>query len=135
MRRKIFTRLRELAFLHTLTDVPVYESSLRVHEVELVIDAGEDLSDRGGVADHAHSAHDLGKVTTRYHSWRLVVDAALEASWAPVDELNGTLGLDGRDGGVHVLWHDITAVHEAAGHVLAVARVALHVHGSRLEDG
>jgi hypothetical protein len=61
----------------------------------------------------------------------LVVDAALEASGAPVDE---PLGLDGGNGCVHVLG-DVTAEHHAAGHIFAVAGVALGHHGGGLEDG
>jgi hypothetical protein len=57
---------------------------------------------------------------------RLVVDANFEASRAPVNELDGPLGLDGGDGGVDVFGHDVTAVQHAARHVLAVAGVALH---------
>lgn len=34
--RKVFTSLRELAFLHALTDVPVDECTLGVHEIELM---------------------------------------------------------------------------------------------------
>merc|ERR1719271_55753 len=49
---------------------------------------------------------------------RLVVDAALEARRAPVDELDRALGLDRGDRGVDVLGDDVAAVHEAAGHVL-----------------
>eukprot|EP00619_Florenciella_sp_RCC1007_P015056 CAMPEP_0205908296 /NCGR_PEP_ID=MMETSP1325-20131115/3109_1 /ASSEMBLY_ACC=CAM_ASM_000708 /TAXON_ID=236786 /ORGANISM="Florenciella sp., Strain RCC1007" /LENGTH=145 /DNA_ID=CAMNT_0053274477 /DNA_START=60 /DNA_END=493 /DNA_ORIENTATION=+ len=90
---KILTGLGELALLHALTDVPVHEGALGVHEVELVIDAREGLGDGGGVRDHAHSAHDAGKVAARHDSRRLVVDAALEAGRAPVDELDGALGL------------------------------------------
>ena len=44
----------------------------------------------------------------------------LEASGTPVHELNAALALDGGDGGVHVLGHNITAVEHAAGHVLTV---------------
>merc|ERR1719284_49797 len=130
---KVLTTLGELAFLHTLTDVPVDEGTLGVHEVKLVVHASEHLSHGGGVGDHAASTLHLGKVTTWHHSWWLVVDAALEASWAPVDELDGTLGLDGGNGSVHVLWHDITTVHHAAGHVLAVTWVALGHHVGWLE--
>jgi hypothetical protein len=65
----------------------------------------------------------------------LVVDAALEAGRAPVDELDGALGLDRGDRRVDVLGDDVAAVHEAARHVLAVARVALGHHGRRLEGG
>lgn len=63
----------------------------------------------------------------------LVVDTALETSGAPVDELDGALGLNGGDGSINVLGDDVTAVHEAARHVLAVAGVALGHHGSGLE--
>lgn len=48
--------------------------------------------------------------------------------------MDGALSLDGGHGGVHVLGDDVTAVHEAAGHVLPVAGVALGHHVGRLED-
>ena len=111
------------------------EGSLGVHEIELVIDSGEDLSDGGGVGDHAAGSHDLGEITTWDDGWWLVVDTALEAGWAPVDELDGSLGLDGGDSGVDILWDDITSVHEAASHVLSVSWVALGHHGGWLEGG
>jgi hypothetical protein len=130
---KILTGLGELTFLHTLTDVPVDEGTLGVHKIELVVNAGEDLSDGSGVGDHADGAHNLGEITTGHNSGGLVVDTALEASGAPVDELDGSLGLDGGDGGVDILGDDITTVHEAAGHVLAVAGIALSHHGGGLE--
>ena len=62
------------------------------------------------------------------------VDAALEAGGAPVDELDGPLGLDGGDGGIDVLGHDVTTVQQAAGHVLAVTGVALHHLRGVVED-
>jgi hypothetical protein len=65
----------------------------------------------------------------------LVVDTALEASWAPVDELDGSLGLDGGDGGIDVLWNDITSVHQTASHVFTVSWVTLSHHGSWFEYG
>jgi len=111
------------------------ESTLGVHEIELVVDSGEDLSDGGRVGDHADSAHDLGEVTTWHNSGGLVVDTALETSWAPVDELDGSLGLDGGDGSVNILGDDITSVHQAASHVLSVAGIALSHHGGGLEGG
>jgi len=130
---EILTSLGELTFLHTLTDVPMDEGTLGVHEIELVIDSGEDLSDGSGVGDHADSAHNLGEITTWDNSGWLIVDTALETSWAPVDELDGSLGLDGGDSGVDILGDDITSVHEAASHVLSVARIALGHHGGGLE--
>merc|ERR1719171_779727 len=111
------------------------EGSLGIHEIELVIDSGEDLSDGSGVGDHADGSHDLGEITTWDDGWWLVVDSALESSWAPVDELDGSLGLDGGNSGVDILGDDITSVHEAAGHVLSVSWVALSHHGGWLEGG
>lgn len=109
------------------------EGSLGVHEIELVIDSGEHLGDGSGVGDHAASSHDLGKITTWNDGWWLVVDTTLETSWAPVNELDGSLGLDGGNGSVDVLWNDITSVHEAASHVLSVSWVTLGHHGGWLE--
>lgn len=50
---------------------------LGVHEVKLVIKSGPCLGDGGGVAQHTHSALNLGKIPTRNHSRGLVVDANL----------------------------------------------------------
>merc|ERR1712086_98127 len=130
---KVLTSLGEFTFLHALTDVPVDESTLGVHKIELVVDAGEDFSDGGSVGDHAHGALDAGKVATGDNGGGLVVDTALEAGGAPVNELDGALGLDGGDSGVDILGDDVTTEHEAAGHVLAVAGVTLGHHGGGLE--
>merc|ERR1711981_222471 len=132
---KILSGLGELTFLHTFTDVPMDEGSLGVHKIELMINPGEHLSDGGGVGDHAHGSHDLGEVTSGNDSGRLVVDTTLETSWAPVDELAGSLGLDGGNGGVDVLGGNVTSVHHAAGHVFTMSGVALGHHGGGLEGG
>ena len=60
----------------TLTDVPVDEGTLRVHEIELVVDAREHLSDGGGVRDHADRAHDLGEGAARQRQGRRRASAA-----------------------------------------------------------
>merc|ERR1712050_159835 len=132
---EIFTGLGEFTFFHTFTDVPMDEGSLGVHKIELMIDPGEDLSDGSGVGDHADGSHDLGEITTWDNGWWLVVDSALETSWAPVDELDGSLGLDGGNSGVDILGDDVTSVHKAASHVLSVSWVALGHHSGWLEGG
>ena len=132
---QILTSLGEFAFFHTFTDVPVNERALGVHKIELVVDAGEDFSDGGGIGDHAAGTHDLGEIATGDDGGGLVVDTALETGGGPVDELDGALGLDGSDGGVDILGDDVTTVHHAARHVLAVAGIALDHHASGLEDG
>merc|ERR1712038_1168086 len=54
---KILTGLRELSLFHTLTDIPVHESTLGVHHVVLLGDAlGEDTADRHVVSNHGDIA-------------------------------------------------------------------------------
>jgi len=111
------------------------ESSLSIHKIELMINSGEDFSDSGRVGDHANSSHDLSQVTTRDDSGRLIVDTSLETSRAPIDELDGSLGLDGSNSSIDILRDDITSVHHTASHVLTMSRVALSHHRSRFEGG
>mmetsp|Transcript_17501 Transcript_17501/g.47426 ORF Transcript_17501/g.47426 Transcript_17501/m.47426 type:complete len:209 (+) Transcript_17501:67-693(+) len=132
---QVLTGLAELSLLHALTNIPVHKSTLGIHEVELVVQTGEDLADCGGVGDHAHRALNLGQVTAWHDSGGLVVDAALEASGAPVHKLDGALGLDGCHSGIDVLGHHIATVHQAAGHVLSMAGVALDHHAGGLKRG
>ena len=42
----------------------------------------------------------------------MIVDAALEASGAPIHELDGSLGLDGGNCRIHILWHHISWANE-----------------------
>jgi hypothetical protein len=58
-----------------------------------------------------------------------------EAGRTPINELDGTLGLDGRDSGVDILGDDISAVHHAAGHVLSMTGITLRHHRRGLEGG
>jgi hypothetical protein len=113
----------------------VDEGALGVHQIKLVIETSPGLSNGGGVAQHAHGTLHLGQITSGHHGGWLVVDADLETGGAPVDELDGALGLDGGNGGVDVLGDDVTTVQHAASHVLAVTRIALdHLVGG-LEAG
>lgn len=84
---------------------------------------------------HAQAAGGLGEVTTRNLSGGLSADTELEASRAPVDELNRLLGLDGGDSVLCVLGTDVTPVQQAARHVLALLGVALDHLASLLEAG
>jgi len=68
----------------------------------------------------------LGEISSRNDGRWLVVDTDLETGWAPVNELDGTLGLDGGNGSIDVLWNDITSVKETASHVLSVTRVTFN---------
>ena len=132
---EILSSFGELSFFHTFSDVPVDEGSLGVHQVEFMIESAEDLSNGSGVADHAASSHDLGEITSRDDCGGLIVDSDLESSGAPINELNGSLGLDGGNGGVDVFGDDISSVHHGASHILSVSGVALGHHVGRLEAG
>ena len=107
-------------------NLPMDEGTLGVHKIELMIKTSPGLSDGGGVGQHADGSLDLGQVTSWDNCGWLVVDADLETSWAPVNELDGPLGLDGGDGSVDVLGDNISTEQEAASHVLSVSGVALH---------
>jgi hypothetical protein len=113
----------------------VDEGSLGVHKIELVVKSGEDFSNSGRVGNHAASSHDLSEITTWNNGRRLIVDTDLETSWAPVNELDGSLGLDGSNGSVDILGDDITSVHHGAGHVFTMSGVTLSHHVSGLKSG
>ena len=71
------------------------EGSLGVHQVEFVVKSAEHLSNGCGVGNHAASSHDFSEISSGNNCWRLIVDSDFESSWAPINELNGSLGLDG----------------------------------------
>ena len=102
------------------------ESTLGVHEIELVIQTRPGLGDSGGVAHHAGSARNLGQITTRYNSWWPGVDAYLERSWTPVNEMNGALGLKASNGFVNIFGNHVTTIKQTAGHIFALTRIALY---------
>ena len=132
---EVLARLHELALLHALAHIPVHERSLRIHEVELLVEASPRFGNRRRVAQHAHGTLHFGQVAAGHGRRRLIVEADLEAGRTPVDELDGLLGLDGGYGRVDVLGDDIAAIQHAAGHVLALARIALDHLIGRLEHG
>mmetsp|Transcript_6113 Transcript_6113/g.9345 ORF Transcript_6113/g.9345 Transcript_6113/m.9345 type:complete len:241 (+) Transcript_6113:47-769(+) len=132
---KILTGLGEFTFFHTLSDIPMDKGTLGVHEVKLVINARQGFSNGSCVGNHAHGTLDTSQVTSGDNRGWLVVDTAFEASWTPVDKLNGTLGLDGGHSSVDILGNDVSTVHEAASHVLSVSRIAFGHHTSGLKDG
>merc|ERR1712004_564838 len=132
---KIFPGLGELTLLHSLSNVPVDKSPLGVHVVELVVKSGPGFGNSSGVREHAHGPADLGKIPSGNDGWGLVVNAYLETSRTPVNKLDAPLGLDGGNGSVHVLRHNVSSVEEAARHVLAVTGIALDHLVGWLEAG
>ena len=58
----------------TFSDVPVYESTLGVHKIELMIQTRPSFSNGCGVRQHAYCTLHLGEITSRYDGRWLVVD-------------------------------------------------------------
>ena len=82
------------------------------------------LSD--GMDRNLHGAVDLGEVTVRNHLGWLIADTYLKASWAPINELDGPLGLESGNSCVDILGNNITTVQQTSSHVLSVTGIALH---------
>jgi hypothetical protein len=94
-----------------------------------MIKSREDFSNGSRVTDHADSSHNLSQITSGDNSRGLVVDSDLETSRAPVNELDGSLGLNGGNGSVDILGDDITSIKHRAGHVFTMSGVTLSHHG------
>ena len=58
-----------------------------------------------------------------------------ESSGAPIHKLDGALGLDGGNGSIDILGHNITSVQEATGHVFAMTGITLDHLVGRFETG
>merc|ERR1712187_73373 len=101
-RGQIFACFTELTFFHAFTNIPMDERTLRIHQIEFVVDAREYLSNGRGVADHAAGTHHLGQITSWNYSGWLVVDAAFESSRRPIGKLDCAFGLDGGTRGIHI---------------------------------
>jgi hypothetical protein len=99
-----------------------------------MINSGENFSNSSRVGDHTDGSHDFSEITSWDDSGWLIVDSAFESSWAPVNELDGSLGLDGSNGGVNILGDNISSVHEATSHILSVSGITFSHHGGWLES-
>ena len=80
----------------------------------------------GGRGVDLHGTVNLGQIAVRHELGRLVADANLEPGRAPVDKLDGALGLDAGHSTVNLLGDHVATVQQAGGHVFSVAWVALH---------
>jgi hypothetical protein len=111
------------------------EGPLSEEQVELLVDTREDLGNSSGVRQHADGAVGLGQLAAGNDGGLLLVDSALESSGRPIYKLNGRVLLDGGDGIRNILRDNVSAVHEASGHVLALTRIAIAQHVLLLESG
>ena len=55
--------------------------------------------------------------------WRFIADTELEPSWAPIHELDGTLGLDNGNSSVYILRDDIATVKKSTRNLITVIRL------------
>ena len=72
-----------------------------------------------------HSTLNLGQITSWNFLRRLEADANLEASWAPINELNGSLSLKGCNRVMDILGDNISTIQQASSHILSVLWVTL----------
>jgi len=93
-----------------------------------MIKSREDFGNSSRVGNHANSSHDFGQISTRYNSWRLIVDSDFESSWGPVNELDGSFGFDGGNRSIDIFWYDISSVHHGASHIFSVSWVTFCHH-------
>ena len=107
---EVLASLGEFAFFHTLSDVPVNESTLGVHEVELVVQSAPSGRDGSGIGQHAQATTDLGEVTTGDVRGGLAADTEFESSRAPIYDLDRLPSFDGGNRRLYVLWNHIATV-------------------------
>lgn len=86
-------------------------------------------------ANYSHSTVDLSKIAVRDHLGWLEADTNLEASWAPINELNGSLSLKCGNSTVDIVGDYISTVQETGSHVLPITRVAFYHLVISLETG
>jgi hypothetical protein len=108
----------------------MYKGSLGIHKIELVIKSGEYFSNSSGVGNHADGSHNFGQISSGDDGGGLIVNSYFESGWAPVDELDGSLGFDGGNGSIDVFGDNISSVHHGAGHIFSVSRIAFSHHVS-----
>ena len=125
---QIFSGFGELSFFHTLSDIPMDKGSLGIHKIEFMIESAEDFSNSSSIWDHAACSHNFSKITSRDNCWWLIVDSNLESSWAPINELNSSLGFDGGNSSIDVFWDDISSVHHGASHIFTMSWIAFSHH-------
>ena len=107
---KVFTSLGELAFFHTLSNVPVNESTFGVHEIELVVETAPGARDGSRVGQHTQATADLGKVTAGDARRGFVADTEFEGSRAPIHDLDCLPSFDGSNRCLHILGDHIATV-------------------------
>ncbi|KAJ0494268.1 hypothetical protein HanIR_Chr12g0595531 [Helianthus annuus] len=107
---------------------------LRIHQVELMVNAREHLSHTCRVRYHTHRSLHLRKITTRNHRWRLIINPTFESSRAPVDKLNRPLCFNSCHCCIHIFWDHITPIHQTTSHVFTMTRVTFRHHRRRFKS-
>ena len=69
----------------------------------------------------------LSEVPAWDHSGGLIVNADLEPGGTPVNKLNGLLGLDVGDCGVHILWHHVAPAQQTVNYTIGLHFKVQHI--------
>lgn len=108
-----------------------------------MIESRPSLSNSSRIREHANSSLELGKISSGNYGRGLIVDSHLrmdygrfspqgkcgrylESSGAPVDELNGSLSLNERNGRIDVFWNDVPSIEKTASHVLSIPGITFN---------
>ncbi len=75
------------------------EGPFSIHQVEFVVYSREYFRDGSSIGYEGNGSGYFGYLAAGKYGWRLVIDAAFESSWRPIDKLNGfPRGIRGRKG-------------------------------------
>ena len=72
--------------------------------------------------------HRISPVLTKYRKIIIIMYGMKihnTYGWAPINKLDGSLGLDSGNGSIDIFWNNITTVEQAASHVFAILWITL----------
>jgi len=100
-----------------------------------MIKSGKNFSNCGRVGNHANCSHNFSQISSWNDSWWLIVDSNLESGGTPINELDGSLGLNGGNSCINILGNNISSIHHGASHILSVSWVTFDHHVGWFKTG
>src|SRR6266849_9710668 len=84
--REILPCFRELTLFHSLANIPVHESPLRVKQIEFTIQPSPRIRDGSRIGQHTNAPNHSSQIAIWDVSWWLVGDTNFETRRTPVNE-------------------------------------------------
>lgn len=116
---KVFLDFIKHGFFQAIAHKPMSEGLLLQHRIELVVQSLENSWNGSWVGQHAQRSFLLSNISIREHTVGLIRYADSKASRAPIDKLNGSLGLNIAYTIAHILRNNIPSVSYWAAQELA----------------